>query len=185
MKKCEAVDPSECQSGLAFNPDGLRSYYARSECFQEAAKLFRDESLCEQVKERWSLLWSSWGYSKKQCLKVVAEGAAKDRKILDEMKSRQLAGGVKLRDFSIERNGNRRDFDIVPSFDRGEAHHYTLRVEILGAGTTQENVTVAEAATIFTVTRISGSMSARPISGSAFPVAARSQIVVKQATFRP
>jgi len=131
VKKCEAVDPSEYQDGLAFNPDGMRSYYPRSACFQETATRFRDESLCALVKERWSLLWSSWAYSEKQCRKLVAEGEVKDREILDELRSRQLAKGVKLRDFSIERYGNRRDFVVVPALERGESHTYTLRVEIL------------------------------------------------------
>jgi hypothetical protein len=131
VQKCEAVDPSEYQSGLAFNPDGKRSYYPRSACFQETATRFRDESLCVQVKERWSLFWSSWAFSEKQCRKLVAEGEVKDKEILDELKSRQLAKGVKLRDFTIERYGNRRDFVVVPLLERGESHNYTLRVEIL------------------------------------------------------
>jgi hypothetical protein len=131
VKKCEAIDPSDYQSGLAFNPDGMRSYYPRSACFQEAAAKFRDESLCALAKERWTLLWSSWAYSEKQCRKLVAEGEVKDREILDELRSRQLAKGVKLRDFSIERYGNRRDFVVVPVLERGESHSYTLRVEIL------------------------------------------------------
>jgi hypothetical protein len=131
VKKCEAVDPSEYQSGLAFNPDGMRSYYLRSGCFQDVAAKFRDESLCAQVKERWSLLWSSWAFSEKQCRKLVAEGEAKDREILDELKARQLAKGVKLRDFTIDRYGNRRDFVVVPVLERGESHNYMLHVEIL------------------------------------------------------
>ena len=57
---CEAINPSQSQSGLIFNPDGYRSFYVRSKCFQEAAIEFRDRTLCDQVKERRSLLSSSW-----------------------------------------------------------------------------------------------------------------------------
>lgn len=133
VKRCEVMDPSEYQSGLFFNPDGYRSFYVRSACFQDAAVRFRDESLCARVKERWSLLSSSWGYSGRHCRKLVAEGAAADRKTLEEMRSRYLQGAVTLRDFRIERNGNGRDFDIIPSFDGGYAHGYTLRFEIIDA----------------------------------------------------
>lgn len=56
--KCrEAIDRSEHQTGLAFNSEGYRSFYVRSVCFQDAAVTYRDESLCAQVRERWSLFW--------------------------------------------------------------------------------------------------------------------------------
>ncbi len=58
---CEAIDPRDYQSGLLFNPDGYRSYFVRSECFQRVAREFRDSSLCEQVRQRRSLFVSSWG----------------------------------------------------------------------------------------------------------------------------
>jgi hypothetical protein len=143
VKRCETIDPSEHQSGLALNPDGYRSYYARSACFQDAAVEFRDESLCAQVKERWSLLWSSWGYSGKRCRTLVTEGAAADRKALEEMKSHYLKGAVSLRDFRVEMNGNGRDFDIIPSFGPGYAHGYTFRLELVGAGAAGQSVPVA------------------------------------------
>ena len=40
--------------------------------FQQAAVRFRDQALCRQVKQRRSLLFSSWGYSPGQCRKLVA-----------------------------------------------------------------------------------------------------------------
>src|SRR5579885_1072050 len=67
VKQCETINPSESQSGLAFNPDGYKSYYVQSECFQKAAVEFRDVSFCNRVRRRWSLLWSSWGISEAQC----------------------------------------------------------------------------------------------------------------------
>jgi hypothetical protein len=131
VKRCEAIDPSEHRSGMLLNPDGYRSYYVRSACFQDAAVTFRDESLCTHVKERWSLSASSWGYSAKRCRQLVGEGAAADRKILEGERSRYRQGAVKLRDFRVERNGNGRDFDIVPEFEAGYAHGYVLLFEIV------------------------------------------------------
>lgn len=131
IKGCEAIDPSESQSGLLFNPDGYRSFYVRSKCFQEAAVTFRDAALCSQVRQRRSLLSSSWGYTAARCRQLVAEGTANDRAALEGMKTAYAAGGVKLRDFRIERNGNGRDIDIIPAFTGTYAHGYTLTFEIV------------------------------------------------------
>ena len=138
LKSCQAIDPAEYRSGLAFNPDGYRSYYVRSDCFQRTAVLFRDETLCAQVRERHSLFSSSWGYSSARCRELVAAGLATDRKNLEEMKKNYLAGAVRLRDFKIERNGNRRDFDIIPTFAGNYAHGHRLRFEIVPSGRGQE-----------------------------------------------
>jgi len=142
VKVCEAVDPAQYQSGLAFNPDGMKSYFPRSECFQRAALTFRDESLCVHVKERWTLLWSSWAVSDTHCRKLVAEGMAADRKSLGEVRASYLKTAIKLRDFSIVRNGNGRDFEIIPSFDPGTDHSYTLRFDLIVAGAREEIVPI-------------------------------------------
>ena len=42
LGRCQSVDADEYQSGLLFNPDGYRSYYVRSQCYQKAAITFRD-----------------------------------------------------------------------------------------------------------------------------------------------
>ena len=131
VKRCEAIDPNEYQSGLLFNPDGYRSFYRRSACLQDAAVLFRDEALCAPVKERRAFFSSSWGYSEKRCRQLVADGLAADRKTLEGMRSAYAKGAVRLRDFRVERNGNGRDFDIIPSFDPGYAHGYMVRFEII------------------------------------------------------
>lgn len=131
VKACEAIDRSESQGGLAFNPDGYRSFYVRSKCFQEAAVTYRDAALCSQVRQRWSLLSSSWGYSAARCRQLVAEGVAKDRSELEAMKAAYANGGIKLRDFRVERNGNGRDIDIIPTFTGTYARGYTLTFEIL------------------------------------------------------
>jgi hypothetical protein len=131
IKACEAIAPSESQGGLYFNPDGYRSYYVRSKCFQEAAVLFRDAALCDQVKERRSLLASSWGYTVARCRQLVTEGTAADRAELERLKAAYAAGGITLRDVRVERNGNGRDFDLIPGFTGAYAHGYTLTFEIV------------------------------------------------------
>ena len=131
-QRCEAIDASESQSGLFFNPDGYRSYYVQSECFQRAAVQFRDPALCNRVRRRWSLFSSSWGVSSAQCEKLVANGAAADRAELQQQKQRYLAGPIRLRSFHVERNGNGRDFDFIPEFSAGDAHGYGLTFEIVG-----------------------------------------------------
>jgi hypothetical protein len=117
LKECAAIDPSASQSGLIGNPEGYRSFYVRSECLQNAAVRFRDLKLCEQVKERRSLLSSSWGYSPRHCRELVTTGIAADRQALERMKREYLAGAMRLRDFLIKQNGNGRDFDVIPTFD--------------------------------------------------------------------
>jgi hypothetical protein len=129
--RCQAISPSEYQSGLLFNPDGYRSFYVRSQCFQDAAVEFRAENLCAQVKERRSLFGSSWGYSETRCRKLVSEAAVHDRGEIDKLKLAYSTGGMKLRDFRVERNGNGRDTDITPVFSGTYAHSYTLRFEIV------------------------------------------------------
>jgi hypothetical protein len=142
IDSCRAIDPSAYQSGLLFNPDGYRSYYVRSECFQRIAVEFRDDTLCAEVKQRHSLFSSSWGYSKAQCIKLVRAGIAADEKALTEIKQRYLEGAVRLRDFRLDRNGNGRDFDIIPSFTGAYGHGYTLRFELFPSEASNDAVLV-------------------------------------------
>jgi len=140
VKHCQAINPAEYQSGLFFNPAGYRSYYVRSECLQRAAVQFRDPALCAEVKQRHSLFSSSWGYSRARSGELVAEGVAADRKNLQDIKTRYLQDAVRLRDFRIERNGNGRDFDIIPSFTGATGHGHTLRFEVVRANSGQRDV---------------------------------------------
>jgi hypothetical protein len=126
--------PPRNKSGLLFNPDGYRSCYVRSECFQKTAVQFRDESLCTQVRQRRSLMSSSWGYSPAQCRKLVAEGVAADCAALEEIKRLYARDAMRLSALRIERNGNGRDFDIIPTFSGAYAHGSLLKFEILDAG---------------------------------------------------
>jgi hypothetical protein len=131
-QQCEAIDPGEYQSGLLFNPDGYRSYFVQSECFQKAAIQFRDPQLCDRVRQRWSLFSSSWGVSSSQCQKLVSNGVAADREELEKEKQLYDARPMRLQSFRIERNGNGRDFDLIPEFSAGNSHGYKLVFEIVG-----------------------------------------------------
>src|SRR5687767_10601249 len=79
IRTCEAIDANEYQTALTFNPDGYRSYYLRSECFQKTAVHFRDLTLCDRVRQRRALLSSSWGYSPGNCRKLVGRAVDADR----------------------------------------------------------------------------------------------------------
>ena len=131
VSACEAIDARKYQSGLALNPDGYRSYYLRSQCYQKAAIRFRDIKLCTKVRQRRALFSSSWGYSKSNCKKQVEEGIAKDRAAIEQMKRNYQQGHVRLSGFRIEGNGNGRDFDIIPGFTGTGAHGYRLVFEII------------------------------------------------------
>lgn len=131
VQQCQAVDPKKYQSGLILNPEGYRSYYLRSVCFQKVAVRYRDDRLCSQVRRRWSLFSSSWGYSRSNCEELVAEGIRSDRETIGQMRQEYQQGQVQITDFRIEPNGNGRDFDIVPEFDGDGAHAYMLRFELL------------------------------------------------------
>jgi hypothetical protein len=131
---CEAISASESESGLFFNPDGYRSFYVQSQCFQTAAEQYRDSSLCDRVRRRYSLVSSSWGISSTQCQKLVAKGVESDRAELEKEKQLYAANPARLLRFRIERNGNGRDFDFIPEFSSGNPHGYRLVFEIVGVG---------------------------------------------------
>lgn len=128
--KCQSIDEDAYQSGLFFNPDGYRSYYERSKCFKQAAIKFKAQHLCREVKRRHSFFSSSWGYSESQCNKEVEEAIEKDRLMLEEKRAAYLKKPVRLIDFRVERNGNGRDIDIIPTFTDGFEHPYQLSFEI-------------------------------------------------------
>jgi hypothetical protein len=134
VKTCEAIDANQYQSGLAFNPDGYRSYYVRSQCFQKAAEQFRDLSLCDRVRQRRSLLSSSWGHSPGNCRTLVKQAVEADRKEIEDIRRRYLAGSMVLGGVRIERNGNGRDYDVMPSFEGVDGHGYMIAIEIVPPG---------------------------------------------------
>lgn len=131
VRVCSAVAAEDYQSGLWLNPDGYRSYYERSRCFQEAAVRFRDGGLCGQVRRRRALLSSSWGYSEANCRELVAEGIAADRSELVARRAAYQRAGVRLTALRIVRNGNGRDYDLLPEFsgNGGGGHRLTLQLQ--------------------------------------------------------
>jgi hypothetical protein len=131
IEACERIHPAAYQSGLWLNPDGYRSYYERSRCFQDAAVRFRDAALCAQVRRRWSLFSSSWGYSASRCRTLVAEGQSEDRAALEALKRAYAAGPMTFAEVRIVANGNGRDIDIIPRFRGSYAQGYRLTFEIL------------------------------------------------------
>jgi hypothetical protein len=132
--QCDKIGAGEYQTGLLFNPDGYRSYYVRSQCVQQAAVEFRDESLCSQVRRRYSLFSSSWGISSTQCRKLVSQGISTDRAVLERLKQQYASGPMQLETFRVQRNGNGRDFDFIPVVKGNFAHGYRLTFEIVPNG---------------------------------------------------
>lgn len=133
VQACETIDPAAYQTGLLFNPNGHRSFYVQAQCLQKEAVRFRDDALCERVRQRRSLFWSSWAYSRSRCRELVVAGIASDREVLEGLRERYRKGAMRFSDFRIERNGNGRDFDILPMFAGDYAHGYTLQFEIVDA----------------------------------------------------
>lgn len=131
---CDAIDESAYQTGLAFNPDGYRSYYVRSECLQRTAVQFRDVTLCDRVRQRRAIFSSSWGYSPANCRTLVARAVEADRTEIAEIRRRYTSGAMRLRDVRIERNGNGRDYDVVPVFEGTAGDGYTITIEISPPG---------------------------------------------------
>lgn len=126
VSNCGTINPKDYQTGLVFNPDGYRSLYTRSACFQKMAIKFRDSTLCDEVRQRRSLFLSSWGYSKSNCEKLVSAGIQSDLDAINALRIEYEKGHRVLEDFRIERNGNGRDFDIIPQIAGEGAHNYRL-----------------------------------------------------------
>lgn len=126
--RCEAIDPKASVSGLWLNPDGYQAYYAQSECYQRFAIQFRQLSACDHVREKWALFSSTWGYSESNCRAEVEKGIASDTEELRSLRRAYLANPVRLTALTIERNGNGRDYDFIPSIGHGFRHAYHLSI---------------------------------------------------------
>jgi hypothetical protein len=133
LTQCATIGEDEERTGLLFNPDGYRSFFVRSQCLQDAAVKFRDRSLCSEVRRRWSLFSSSWGVSSSHCRELVDEGVAADQAEIRSLKAQYQSAQIVLADFRVERNGNGRDFDIVPSFAGRGGHAYMLSFRLNGS----------------------------------------------------
>lgn len=142
VRRCDAIDPAEYQTGLFFNPEGYRSYYVRSQCLQRVAVEFRDEVLCARVLRRRAWFSSSWGISQAQCAKLVRSGIAADEETLGAQRRSHRRGRIRLVDFEVLRDGNGRDYDIVPSFAGDPPHAYRLRFDLIPGGAGGGAVTI-------------------------------------------
>lgn len=128
---CMQIDADAYQSNLWLNPAGYRGYYERSRCLQQAAIEFRDRDICNDVKELFALLSSTWGYSESNCRKLVEEKLVNDKQALQDLKRRYMDGPVRLLSIRIEQNGNGRDYDIIPSFSDGWSTGYHLTIAVV------------------------------------------------------
>jgi hypothetical protein len=133
LARCEQIPAMESHTGLIFNPDGYRSYYGRSACYQRLAVDFRDADFCEKVYRRYALFSSSWGYSEKNCRRLVREAVVGDRAEIERLKDAYSRAPVLAVDFKLQRNGNGRDFDLKPVFTDGFASGYSLEFLLLNS----------------------------------------------------
>lgn len=129
--RCEQIDADDYQTGLWFNPDGYRSYYIRSNCYQQAAERLRTPQLCAQVNRRLALFSSSWGVSESNCRAQVAKKLEKDRTELMTLRQQYLEDPVRLVALRMEPNGNGRDYDFIPLFEGNFAHRYRLTLSLI------------------------------------------------------
>ena len=72
-----ARTPDKCgPTGLIANPSGMQTYYYRSQCYADLAESAGDETWCDQVVERPSLLFNGAYYSRTACLRRVQQRLA-------------------------------------------------------------------------------------------------------------
>ena len=129
--RCEAVPALEAHSGLLFNPKGYRSYYGRSACYQRLAVDFRQPEFCKKVWRRFSIFSSSWGYSEDNCLKLFDQAVVDDAESIAIIRAAYRRGPVRLTAAVLRNNGNRRDFDLLPTFSAGFSSSYLLTFYIV------------------------------------------------------
>lgn len=125
MRECSAIASGRYETFMIFNPPGWQTYYRRSYCFQRAASELRDEMLCEEVRERKSVFFNGSGVSRDACLARVADQKERDRRDAEAHLAKKLHS---LADFSIIRDGNGTDFDILVSLSGGKSGRYDLTV---------------------------------------------------------
>lgn len=65
------------------------------------------------------------------CRRLVHGQTETDRRALEHLKAAYASGRLELKDLRVERNGNGRDFDLVPTFGGTGKGSYLLTIEIL------------------------------------------------------
>ena len=131
LQRCEAVPAMESHSGLSFNPKGYRSYYGRSACYQRLAVDYRQPEFCKKVWQRFSVFSSSWGYSEENCLSLFEQAVVDDAESIAIIRDAYRRGPVQLTAAVLRKNGNRRDFDLLPTFSAGFSSSYLLTFYIV------------------------------------------------------
>ena len=131
IERCEQFGPREYESGLLFNPEGYRTYFRRSACLQRIAVEFRERQLCQRVRRRFSLFGSGWGYSRDNCEALVDAELVSDESALRAKRDAYLVGPVRLASVELVGNGNGRDYDIIPQFEDGFPHPYSLQFALI------------------------------------------------------
>jgi len=133
LEQCAPIRPGAYETFMIFNRPGRHTYYKRSYCFQNAAISLRDEMLCDEVRERKSLLFDGSKISKQACRIAVAKQTEKDRDNADEILKRPFQG---IASIDIRLNGNGHDLDIPIKTAGGEPGSYrlTVRTRRIGDG---------------------------------------------------
>ncbi|MGY0559251.1 hypothetical protein ACW7G2_00800 [Luteimonas sp. A277] len=124
VERCRRIDPAEYSTGMLFNPPGMKTTYKRSTCLYSLAREYRDESLCEEVRERKSLFFDGSAITRENCEQRVREVMAGDPEVV-------IADVKRLADVRWFRNGNGRDFDVHVRTSGSYAHRYELTVLML------------------------------------------------------
>lgn len=125
LARCMAIPAKEYSTGLIFNPSGYQTMYHRSRCLQDLAVDERDRAVCDEVRERKSLLFDGSGVSPAHCRDLVAARMAADRKNLEALDTGAIQ---RIETIAIERDGNGRDFDLVVTTRGSLSAAYELRV---------------------------------------------------------
>lgn len=81
---------------------------------------------------------SSWDISTRQCRKEAEAGLGKNRAEIRALRTDYEQGRIALVEFTVERNGNGRDFDIIPSFQGTAPQSYTLSFSLVDSALTAE-----------------------------------------------
>ncbi len=69
--RCRAI-PAECgPTGLLFNPDGMKTYYYRSQCYMDLALQEQKSEMCDSVLERKSFFFDGSYYSPHTCKAII------------------------------------------------------------------------------------------------------------------
>ncbi len=131
--RCETIPARKSHTALWFNPEGYRSYYERSMCYQELALHFRQPQFCQRVRQRRSLFGSSWGYSEQQCGKLVRQAISQDAASIEKLRDIYIHNPVQLIGVKLRQDGNGRDLDVLPVFSAGARQAYRFSVFIVDA----------------------------------------------------